>query len=359
MMRYNSVSVMTLFVRCSCVLVPLFWILCGTAFADSTSTLPLIMASPYDKRHALQHKVFAPWVEEIQTKSKGAIKIDQYDASTLLTEFDAYAPLVIGALNVAGVLPMTLHPIPPVSNLFAYHLDAPNSHVASRIVWDVVQTHKALQAELQMMHLLWAWSSSPVYIHTSTKPVTTIAELQGLKLLVWTDLLERFILSVGGIPVRCLPAETASMLRKGLAEGVLCPIPPLISFDISSYINFTTCVPLVYYSFYMGINKEVWYALPPEHKALLTETTGRAMAIRCGLALDVAQNEVQQQLLEQGHVFIPASKEFQQQCQDHLARLRQQYLTNIKGLNLPGMSDFSPLIREIRAAIRREDAGKH
>lgn len=319
--------------------------------------LHLSMTAPYDSSHPVVTDVFQPWIKAIRDQSHGAIQIDLFDASTLLIESDAFIPLVTGSLSLGGILPSNISPPLPVSDLFNAYLDAPNTRIASRMVWESVQFHQALKAEMQLVHLLWGWASSPLYLHSASRAVRSTQDMQGMKLLVWSNLMEKFVASVGGIPVLCLPAESSTLLRKGLAEGIICPIPPLPSFGIAPYIHFTTDFPMAYYSFFMGMNKEIWNALPPQHKQLFTETTGRIMANRCGAMLDKIEGKVRYQLENGGHAFVPASKEFQQAYQDTVSPIRLQRLEKVKALNIPGMTEFGPLLREIYSDIRRNDAG--
>lgn len=326
-------------------------------WAASPAPLHLNMAVPYNERHPLVTEVFLPWIKAIGEQSHGSIEIDFFDANTLLIEGDALAPVVTGSLALGGILPSSISPPPPVNNVFTAYLDAPTARIASLLVWDSVQFHRALKAEMQLVHLLWAWASSPAYLHSTAKAVRSIQDMQNMKLLVWSNLMEEFVRTVGGIPVRCLPAESSQMLRKGMAEGIICPAPPLLSFDLLSYIHFTSDFPLEYYSFFMGMNKEIWNALSPEHKRIFTETTGRTMAKRCGNVLDMAESEIRHQLKEKGHTFVRVDERFQQDYQNNISPIRLQRMEKAKGLPIDGMTDFGPLLREIRSDIKRSDAG--
>lgn len=324
----------------------------------ATPDMCLTLAIPYSTEHPVYQQVLLPWAQGIHEQSKGNISIDIFDANTLLIEADAYAPLVTGALEIGGIMPTSMFPTPPVSGLLNYYLDAPNAHAASRMVWDTVQYHKALQGELQLVHLLWAWASSPAYIHSTSKPIRTATDMQGVKFLVWSNMMEKFVAAMGGIPLRCLPAETTTLLRKGLAEGVLCPVTPLFSFGIDQYITFTTDFPLEYLSFYMGMNQQIWDALPPHHKKIFNDTTGRTMSARCGLVLDAGEHAVRRKLQAQGHTFMPPSEAFQLEYRKHMALIRQTQADKVNVLNIAGMTEFSTLLQEIRLDIKREDSGR-
>lgn len=310
--------------------------------------ISLLMASPYNILHPVQKHVFLPWIEDLRAQSKGYINIETLDANAVLIEADLLSSIVSGALPMGAVLPTSTVPNPPVSTLLNFYIEAPNSRIASRLVWDVLQQHQALKDELQLLHILWAWSSSPAYLHTISRPVRSLMDVQGMKLLVWSKGMEKLVTALGGIPIMCLPAETGPMLSKGMAEGAICPLPPLHSFGVDAYIRYTTDIPLEYFSFYMGMNHEIWAGLPDNVKQLFIESTGTNLSEHCGAALDAVENQTRKDLLAANHTFVPLNEQERMELQKHLARIRQHEASKVQALQLPNMTDFTPLIHSLR-----------
>jgi TRAP-type C4-dicarboxylate transport system substrate-binding protein len=116
----------------------------------------------------------------------------------------------------------------------------------------------------------------------------------------------------GANPIDMPPQDSYLALERGMAEGMAFPIAPLKAFKISDVAKYHTIIDALVDPFYGAINKNKWNSLPPDLQKILTDTTGRKMAQKCGLTLDEGSINDSKWMKSQGHEFYvlsPAEKQ--------------------------------------------------
>jgi len=88
-----------------------------------------------------------------------------------------------------------------------------------------------------------------------------------------------------------------------MADGVLCPLAPIISFKISDAVKYTTVCDLFLNGFWGAIGKDTWKSLSPKAQEAFKKTTGEVMAKQCGLTLDEGAVRDSEKLSAKGHTF--------------------------------------------------------
>lgn len=284
--------------------LPVFWPMPAQAEGQE-----MALALRYALAHSTVTDVFQPWVENMYAKTQGELNIKLYPTGAICPDSDIYSSVLTEKATLGAVSPSSLVPPPPLSLLLDYPLLYPSTELGSGIVWEMLQQYPPLQEEWSQVELLWAWISAPVVLHSMRKPIKRLKDLAGVKVIIWGQLEEALVLKLGGIPVHTPPKDSSNLLRLGLAETIMCPLAPLESLDMVQYLNYTVELPLTTISFIMAINKEVWYALPEEYQQLLKQSTGLAMSMASGRALDNMGTQLRQSLLAKGHTFIDLAPE--------------------------------------------------
>jgi len=83
------------------------------------------------------------------------------------------------------------------------------------------------------------------------------------------------------------------------------------AFKISDVAKYHTIIDALVDPFYGAINKNKWNSLPPDLQKILTDTTGKKLAQKCGLTLDEGSIKDSAWMKSKGHEFYllsPAEK---------------------------------------------------
>lgn len=324
----------------------------GTALAarQHAATRQLNMTTRYELAHPVCAQVLQAWIQDIHTRSHDRLDIRLFPPNQLCFDADVYQCIQVDSISLGVVSPSAQVPPFPVGLLFDLVLDFPSAEVGSRVVWEMFNRCPDLQRELRMVHPLWSWLSTSVYIHTVKTPVASPADLQGLRLGVMSSVAAQAIQTLGGVPVEVPINRMAQFLKARLVEGVLCPIPPLPSFGLAPYLRFTTDLPLPGVAFFTAMNKEVWNALPPGDQRLLEQTCGERMAVKCGRTLDVYERALRPSLPDNGHAFVPVNEEQRRLWYAPIEQLRQRHMER---LLRRGELDDKTLLETMAALTKR------
>ncbi len=89
-----------------------------------------------------------------------------------------------------------------------------------------------------------------------------------------------------------------------MADGVLCPLAPIVSYNISEAVKFTTIADLCVAGFWAGMGQDLWKSLDPATQKAFTETTGQALAQKSGQTLDQGAAGDAKKMKAAGHTFV-------------------------------------------------------
>jgi TRAP-type C4-dicarboxylate transport system substrate-binding protein len=113
--------------------------------------------------------------------------------------------------------------------------------------------------------------------------------------------------TLGASTVLIPPTDTYLALERGMADGVFCPLAPVVSFKINEAAKYTTICDMMVTGFWAGVSKDLWNSLSDKAKAAFNKTTGEAMAKASGKTLDEGAARDSVKLKEKGHTFIVLS----------------------------------------------------
>ena len=275
----------------------------------SAEKVILKAASEYPDKHPTVRNGWFPWIEDLKKQTDGGLVIQFFNPNTLVPQKEAYDALISGAADMLFNVTWRNQGKFPLADVTALPMLFNGSEAGSLTIWELYQAYPEWQAEYKDLKLLWQWTSATVNLHTKSKPVKTLADLQGLKIIGWNPRNLDMIKSLGANPIEMGPPDTYLALERGMADGVMCPIAPMRAFKISDAAKFHTIIDLNLDAFYAGVNWKKWNSLPDAYQKLLEETTGRNMAQVSGKTLDDGAIADAAWMKGQGHTFYVLPKE--------------------------------------------------
>jgi len=267
-------------------------------------TIQMNFVSVYMNKHNTVVHGFKPWMEEINEKTDGRVKINYFDPNTLCPLKEIWNSTVTGAVDIGT----NYCPFNPGKFVLAEAMEmplvVPSAEAGSLVTWELYKKYPEWQAQFKDVKLLWQWTSATYQIHTKGKMVRTLEDLKGMKIIGWSPRLIEMIKLLGGSPIDITATDTYLAIERGMADGVLCPLAPIRSYKISDAAKNHTIIDLNVGPFWGAMNKGLWEDLPADIQKVFEETTGEKMARISGKTLDEGAAADAKWLKEQGgHTF--------------------------------------------------------
>ena len=294
------------------ILIGAFALLCLAVPGWSADKIELKLACEYMDRHPTSINAFIPWTKQMGELSQGRLSIAFYNPNAICPSTQVYPSTVAGAVDIGAsgtiwnVGKFNLSEIVELPFLFN------GAESASITMWELYNRFPEWREEYKEVQMLWQWASALFQLHTVKKPVRTLEDLKGMKLISWSASMNNLVRMLGANAVDGKPTDTYLALERGMADGVLCPLAPLRSFKISDAAKHHTIINLNAAGFWAGMNQAKWNSLPADLQKIIADSTGGKMAQWAGKTLDEGAINDSKWMKENKHTFYvlsPAEKE--------------------------------------------------
>jgi TRAP-type C4-dicarboxylate transport system substrate-binding protein len=220
------------------------------------------------------------WMDKVEKDSKGRIKFEAYPAMQLGgTPVQLYDQARDGVVDVVWTLPGNTSGRFPRVEVFELPFIMSNAEATSKAYWEYVQT--MAPDEFKETHVIALQVHGPGLIHTTDKPVKTVADMRGLKLRAPTRQVTKLLASLGAVPVGMPLPQIPDALSKGTIQGCVIPwevVPSVKVDELTKYhAEFDPAGGSLYTTtFVMCMNKAKYDALAPDLKKVIDANSGLA-----------------------------------------------------------------------------------
>ena len=294
------------------VILTVFLILLSfSVCAWSADKYELRYASEYPDKHPTVRNAILPWMEEVKKLSGGRLEIHFFNPNALAPARKVYDALVAGSIDMTGSPCHWVHGKFPLNTAIQTPLIFNGAEAGSLTVWDMYNKYPEWRNEFKDIKVLWQWTGATFNLHTVKKKILSLDDIKGMKIIGINPQIRKILKMFGANPIDMPPQDSYLALERGMAEGMAFPIAPMKAFKISDVAKYHTIIDALVDPFYGAINKNKWNSLPPDLQKILTDTTGKKMALKCGLTLDQGSIKDSEWMKSQGHKFYvlsPAEK---------------------------------------------------
>ena len=275
----------------------------GTAMAAKGFKHLSFMGS-YLEKHPTVVNYWEPYFKATDEKFGGKLTFDYFATNALYPESEAPQAITDGRVDF-GVLRPAVYPGKyNLLNVIAIPGMCPNAIVGSLVLEDIIQKFPEVRAELPAnSEHFTSWASAAYQLHT-LKPVKTMDDLKGKKIIVWDAVALELTKALGANPIRMTSPDTYLALSKGMGDGVICPLAPLKSYKITEATKYHLMLNIMVQAFTMEANKDLWDSMPDDMKTYLKQTGGMEMALGVGKSLEDGAKEDTAWMESQGHTFF-------------------------------------------------------
>ncbi len=258
---------------------------------------------------------------------------------------EQYNRAVDGIADIAFGIPEYTPAIFPKTNLIALPGLGRGEVGTTEQLWNVKEAY--LDDEFSRVKLLALWGFDGAVLMTTEKPVTSLADLEGMKIRSPGSMGTATLEAWGATPVNMPISEAYNALNTGVVDGILVGPSAIRSFklnEVVSYIMFGT--PEVRGSQYLIMNRDSWDALSAEQQANIEAVTGKALSITASEAYSAASASGLALAEETGIEFIQLSDEAIAEFEAATAPVYAAVVEELAGQGIPAADILAALQAE-------------
>jgi TRAP-type C4-dicarboxylate transport system substrate-binding protein len=259
----------------------------GSAFAQEV-TLKIHHFLP--PKGTIQAQVFEPWCEKIGKESNGRLKCQIYPSMQLGgTPPQLFDQARDGVADIIWTIPTYQAGRFNKSEVFELPFMAKNAESGSPALWDYIQKNSL--DEFRGVKLLAAHVHDGSLLHFTSKRVTTLDDLKGLKVRAPTRIATKFLTALGATPVQMPVPQVTESLSKGVIDGAMIPwevAPALKLHEVTKY-HLDTAAGASKTSnsiFVIAMNPAKYDSLPADLKAVIDANSGIELSKQIGRIFD-------------------------------------------------------------------------
>ena len=324
------------------------------AAAPAAAQTTLTMSSWVSPQHHLTAVVLQGWANEVEKATAGRVKLTMLPKhpSAPPGTFDAVRDGLVDVSYVTASYTPARHILPLMAELpGAGDTALANSVAYSRIYWK----HFDKVGEYKGVKLLGVFTHGPGQMFTK-RSVTTINDLQGLKIRTGGGVAEAVAKALGASAFVKPAPESYELLKGGVADGVFFPLESIVSFKLETVVEQATLFPGGMYSSAFGffMNEDKWNKLPKQDQDAIAKVSGEHLARMAGQSWDEADKKGLEALKKSGVKIVVADPALVAEVQKRSAPIVDDW---IKKASAKGV-DAAKVLAEFRAELKKVAAGQ-
>lgn len=216
----------------------------------------------------------------------------------------------------------------------------------------VAMKHPQFLQEHQGVKVIAFFTHGPGIVFNTKKPVTNVADLQGLKWRVGGGMVNEISKTLG-MNVTLKPApDSYELLSGGVMDGTLFPAESMESFKIDKIIKHATTFPGGLYntSFVLLMNQDKYNKLGPDEKKAIDAASGEVAARIIGRGWDKVDRRAFALMQANNIQVVKADAKFVADVKAKTSALEAKW---VKDAEAKGLKDAAKVLADFRAEIAK------
>ncbi len=325
------------------------------ALAQPAGAERFIASIWYPQSHPLDHYGYELWGEKIEEMSNGELTPDIYYGEALLPAKAHLSGLQDGIAQIthhAGTYTPSELPEDNVISMLAMGMD--DTHAAALAMTEFGLTDPAMQARYKQLGIVFLGGfATPEYILMCTKPVRTLADLEGVKMRTPGAVQADWARSVGAVPVTVPSTEMFTGLEKGqldCAANAGNDLRTRSLWDVAKYTSLAS-LGLYFHGWQYAANRDWWQGLSPEHRRVFFDAIAESIPETMNGYLSLTE-EALAEAPEHGVEIIEPDPEVQQSIEDFATSTGRETAIEV-GREKFGMEDPEGLVDRFQATYQK------
>ena len=317
----------------------------GSVSAQTTLT----MSSWVGPTHPLTRDVLGGWAAAVEKATNGRVKLQMLPKAPMAAPgtFDGVRDGLVDVSYVTASYTPARHPLPLLAELPGSGGSAEINSVAyNRIHWKYLQQAN----EYKGVKLLGVFTHGPGQMFSVKKPVTSVADLAGMKVRSGGGISEASAKALGASPLVKPAPESYELLSSGVADGTFFPSESIKSFNLDKVVKHATYFPGGFYSSAFGffMNEDKWNKLSKQDQDAITSVSGEALARLAGKAWDAADKVGIDTMKAAGVVMVDANPAFVAEVRKRTEPLISDWVKSANAKGIDGTKVFAEFHEELK-----------
>ncbi len=313
--------------------------LLSLATTGAAQALELKLADTMPAGHTIHQAVTALLMKEVEQASQGKVTLKHFPGGQLGKGTDTLRLVQSGLQDIGMISPALVSdkmPLTAVSELPGLWTRACQAALA---LWTLSRDGAILHEREFKPNGIRALAFFPLpgyqLMVSSGRQVSSLKDVEGLKIRAAGGALERIVRSLNGAPVRMSAPEMYEAMSRGTIDGALFSYQAATSYKLDKLIkvstqgqNFGTIVNGYF------ISDKKWNGLPEPTRKMIAAAGEKATKDGCR-GLDDAEEKAKAQLQAAGTRYISLSATEQQLVDRSSDEVRQAWVSALEGRGVP------------------------
>ena len=303
--------------------------------------------------HLLVADVVMPFCKDVEGATQGRVKCNLLTKSVVAAPqtFDAVKD---GLADISFIVPGYTPGRFVLADAPEFPFMGDTSEALSVAYQRVYEKMLAKHDEFKGVHVLAVFTHGPGQIYNTKRAVTSLKDLDGLKIRVGGGLVNEVAKVLGTVPMLKPAPESYELMSQGVADGVFFPKESPLSFKLVPLIKHITYVPGGLYntSFAHIVNETKWKQISDADRAAITKLSGVELARRTGKAWDATDAKGEKAVRDANIPIVTADAKFVAEIKDKTSGLEKAWFERAKAKGVDGSAVLAAIRAELASASK-------
>jgi TRAP-type C4-dicarboxylate transport system substrate-binding protein len=242
--------------------------------------IELRLAFEWAESGLIWQKGWKPWIDEVEKRTGGKVKIVPYFSSTLVPVPEQFRSVQSGAADISEASHVHLPGVFPAMEVWSQTLPSTPWSKWSLIHWEMFNKHRQMyESEMPGVKVLSCTSFGPAGLMTVKKPIHSLEDVKGMKILAIGKPSVDQLGALGFTVVEKYPPEFYTTLEKGVVDASgLCPYAMWYEWGMAPLLKYYINANNAQTNDFQVMNLDVWNSLPPDVQKVFDDLGGEWMA---------------------------------------------------------------------------------
>ena len=298
--------------------------------------------------------LFKDWADTVNKASAGKLNVSVFPAQTLGKAPAGYDNAKNGITDIAWTVQgytANRFPLSQIIELPGLFKTAEVGSCAFQKLYD----SGALDNEYKETHVLYVHTHGLGHLGTKGKPVTTLADLKGLKIRRPTAVIGNLLKELGAEPVGMPAPRIYESVQHGSIDGFMLPWEAVAGFRLNEIAKDYTEFGFYSLAFVTTMNKSTYEKLPSDLKKIIDDNSGMKWALIAGRGYDKGDADALPKIKASGATIHQINADERPKWVAAGERATKAYLAELDGRSLPGTETYKKVkgyIAECQAMLK-------